>query len=285
MDVAGIGGSGDDTKGKLGEPANLDNDNYPFVIYRGLGYKRAGGIGISVFYPAGQDFDPAILDTMTGTGLTGFDKDESVQSFTKFVKALTNLQKERIQEKTDTTSTDRSSIDGWEISLSKTSMVFNGKVQKPSIKSIGGKALKEGTDYSVNYSPSSPRKVGRYIITITGKGRYTGKTRALFKIVSRGTSVKELLKTKKTITVKWKKQSAKMAGTRITGYQIQIATNKKFTRNKKAVTVKGYKKVSKRIRIPGAGKKYFIRIRTFKIIGRQKYYSPWSKTKTLKTKK
>ena len=52
-------------------------------------------------YPAGQDFDPAILDTMTGTGLTSFDEDESVQSFTKFVKALTNLQKERVQEKTN----------------------------------------------------------------------------------------------------------------------------------------------------------------------------------------
>ena len=76
-----------------------------------------------------------------------------------------------------------------------------------------------------------------------------------------------------------------MAGTRITGYQIQIAANKKFTRNKKTVTVKVYKKVSKKIRIPKTGKKIFIRIHTFKTAGGQKYYSPWSKTEKLKIKR
>ena len=45
-----------------------------------------------------------------------------------------------------------------------------------------------------------------------------------------------------------------MSASRITGYQIQLATNKKFTRDKKTVTVKG-----------------------------KKYYSPWSKVKTIKT--
>ena len=90
---------------------------------------------------------------------------------------------------------------------------------------------------------------------------------------------------KKAITVKWAKQSAKMAKSRITGYQIQLATNKKFTKNKKTVNVKGYKKVSKKVTKLKGGKTYYVKIRTYKTIKGKKYYSKWSKVKTIKTKK
>ena len=33
------------------------------------------------------------------------------------------------------------------------------------------------------------------------------------------------------------------------------------------------------------GKKYYVKIRTYKIVGGKKYYSPWSKTKTVRTKR
>ena len=76
-----------------------------------------------------------------------------------------------------------------------------------------------------------------------------------------------------------------MSASRITGYQIQLATNKKFTRNKKTVTVKGYKSVSKKVTKLKAKKKYYVKIRTYKTVGGTRYYSPWSKTKSVKTKK
>ena len=86
------------------------------------------------------------------------------------------------------------------------------------------------------------------------QGSYGGTIAKTFRINPKGTGLKKLKKGKKSITVKWKKQSARMSASRITGYQIQLATNKKFTRDKKTVTVKG-----------------------------KKYYSPWSKVKTIKT--
>ena len=76
-----------------------------------------------------------------------------------------------------------------------------------------------------------------------------------------------------------------MAKSRISGYQIQLATNSKFTKNKKTVTVKGYKKTSRKITKPKGGKKYYVKIRTYKTVGGTRYYSPWSKTKSVKTKK
>lgn len=75
-----------------------------------------------------------------------------------------------------------------------------------------------------------------------------------------------------------------MSSSRITGYQIQLATDKNFTKNKKTVTVKGYNKVSKKVTGLKGGKKYYVRIRTYKTVGGT-YYSPWSKVKTVKVKK
>ena len=109
--------------------------------------------------------------------------------------------------------------------------------------------------------------------------------RVAFKINPKGMSLSKVTKAKKAVTVKWKKQSAKMSKSRISGYQILLATNSKFTKNKKIVTVKGYKKTSRKITKLKGGKKYYVKIRTYKIVGGKKYYSPWSKAKTVRTKR
>ena len=177
------------------------------------------------------------------------------------------------------------SIKNAEVVLSANAYTYNGKVQKPSIKTVGGKTLKSGTDYSVKWSNASSKDVGSYTITITGKGNYTGTTKATYKINPKGTKLSKLLKGKKSVTVKWKKQSTKMAKKRITGYQIQLATDSKFTKNKKEVTVKGYSKASKTVSKLKGGKKYYVRIRTYMTVNGEKCYSPWSKVKTVTTKK
>lgn len=76
-----------------------------------------------------------------------------------------------------------------------------------------------------------------------------------------------------------------MAKSRITGYQIQLATDKKFTKNVKTVNVKGYKKVSKKVKKLKGGKKYFVKVRTYMTVDGTKYYSSWSKVKSAKTRK
>ena len=76
-----------------------------------------------------------------------------------------------------------------------------------------------------------------------------------------------------------------MSKSRITGYQIQLATNKKFTKGKKTVTVNGYRKTSKKVTKLKGGRKYYVKIRTYKKVSGTKYYSPWSKVKTVTTKK
>ena len=84
--------------------------------------------------------------------------------------------------------------------------------------------------------------------------------------------------TSKGFKAKWK--SVKYIG----GYQIQYATNSKFTGAKK-VTVSGYKSTTKTVSKLKAKKKYYVRIRGYKTIGGKKYYSDWSSKKTVTTKK
>lgn len=82
---------------------------------------------------------------------------------------------------------------------------------------------------------------------------------------------------KKSIKITWKK----VAG--VAGYEVQVATNSKFTKNKRAVTVKA-SKTSATIKKLSSKKKYFVRIRSYKVVNNKKVYSKWSKVKTIKTK-
>ena len=174
------------------------------------------------------------------------------------------------------------SIANAKVKLSATSYTYNGKVRKPSVKTIGSKTLKAGTDYDITY-PSGRKNVGTYTVVIVGKGAYTGATTATFKINPKGTTLLKPVKGTKAITVKWNKQTAKMATKRITGYEIQLATNSGFTKNKKTVKVAGYTKASKKVTGLKAKTTYYIRIRTYKTIDGTTYNSPWSTAKNIKT--
>ena len=74
----------------------------------------------------------------------------------------------------------------------------------------------------------------------------------------------------------------------IKGYQIQLATDKKFKKNKKTVTISKQKTTKTTVKKLKAKKKYYVRIRTYKNVKYQgktiKVYSSWSKVKTIKTK-
>ena len=92
------------------------------------------------------------------------------------------------------------------------------------------------------------------------------------------TSIKKVKGVKKAISVTWKKVSG------VKGYQVQVATNKKFKKNKKTVTIKKQKTTKATVKKLKAKKKYYVRVRTYKIANGKKVYSSWSKVKSVKTK-
>ena len=160
------------------------------------------------------------------------------------------------------------------VRLSATKYVYNGKAKKPTV-SISG--MTAGKDFTFVYKNNV--KVGKAKVTVTGKGNYTGKKTQTFIIVPKGTAISTLKAAKKAFTVKWKKQAVQT-----TGYQIMYATNKKFTKGKKTVTVAKNRIVSKKITKLKSKKYYYVKIRTYKTIAGVKYCSAWSKVKKVKTK-
>lgn len=170
------------------------------------------------------------------------------------------------------------------VTLSKKTYTYNGKVKKPSVivKDSNGTKLKKGTDYSITYAKGR-KKVGKYTVKITLKGeKYSGSKTVTFTIKPKNTKLTSKKGQKKAIVVRWKKQSKQTSG-----YQIQYATKKNFS-NAKMVTVKKNNVTKKTIKKLAAGKKYYVRVRTYKNVKMNgkttKIVSSWSKATTVKTK-
>ncbi len=91
-------------------------------------------------------------------------------------------------------------------------------------------------------------------------------------------SIKKVKAAKKAISVIWKKVGG------VKGYQVQVATDKKFKKNKKTVTIKKQKTTKTTVKKLKAKKKYYVRVRTYKTVNGKKVYSAWSKVKSVKIK-
>lgn len=92
------------------------------------------------------------------------------------------------------------------------------------------------------------------------------------------TSITSLSAKDNGFTVKWKKK------TNIAGYQIQYSANSKFKKGNKTIKIKKVKTLSKKITGLKPSKKYYVRIRTYKLVKKKKSYSSWSKKKCITTK-
>lgn len=161
--------------------------------------------------------------------------------------------------------------------LKTASYTYNGKAKKPfvTVKDSNGKVISD-SNYTIVYKNNV--KVGKAAVTIRMKGNYAGTLTKAFTIVPKGTSIVGKITAKsKGFIVKWKKQK-----TFTTGYEIQISTDKKFTKST-AVTKVVKKNLVQKLTVNKlkTKKKYYVRIRTYKAVKGKKYRSNWSKVKTV----
>lgn len=154
---------------------------------------------------------------------------------------------------------------------------FTGKAitQNVTVK-VGNTVLKNGTDYTVSYSNN--KKVGKATVKITGKGKYGGVITKTFKINPAKQEIQKLTAKSKAFFVDWAQKGS------ATGYEIQYATNSKFTGAKK-VTITNNKTDKTTVSKLSANKKYYVRVRSYTTVGGTKYYGAWSAVKNVTTKK
>ena len=95
------------------------------------------------------------------------------------------------------------------VTLSQSNYTYNGKAQKPSVtvKNSKGTTLKNGTDYTISYA-SGRTKIGKYKVTVTFKGNYSGSKAVYFEIGPKNpSSVKTALYGYDDVKVSWSKVS------------------------------------------------------------------------------
>lgn len=168
------------------------------------------------------------------------------------------------------------------VALSQTAMYYTGKVKTPTVtvKDTKGKTLKLNTDYSITYA-SGRKAIGKYAVKVTFKGNYSGSKTLYFTINPGKPQISKITAGKKALALKWGKVNL------VSGYQIQYATNSSFT-SAKSVTAKGAVTVSKTLSSLTSGKRYYVRMRSYKATtygGEKLYiYSGWSAVKSIVVK-
>lgn len=108
--------------------------------------------------------------------------------------------------------------------LSATSYTYNGKVKTPSVtvKDSKGNTLKQDTDFLVSYE-SGRKNPGRYTVTVSMIGNYSGTKKLVFTIKPKVTSKISATQTTSTITLSWDKVTG-VSGYRV--YQLDSKTGK-----------------------------------------------------------
>ena len=154
-------------------------------------------------------------------------------------------------------------------------VTYNGKAQKPAITVYAGKKKLSSKYYTVSYKNN--KNVGYGTVVVKGKGsygKYSGT--AVFKINLKKTKLSSAKSTKrKTFTTTWKKTGGN------SGWQVQYSTNKKFRSGVRTVNLKS-SNTRLTVRNLRSRKNYYVRVRSYKKVGRQTWYSGWSNVKAVR---
>ena len=161
--------------------------------------------------------------------------------------------------------------------LSTSIYEYDGGYMKPGVVvKLNDTLLVAGKDYTVSYINN--KKVGTATVIVNGIVQYTGSISKTFTINPAKQNIQKLETRYGGFFVDWAQKGS------ATGYEIQYATNSKFSGAKK-VTVTNNKTDKKTISKLSGKKKYYVRVRSYTTVKGKKYYGAWSSTKSVTTKK
>ena len=155
--------------------------------------------------------------------------------------------------------------------LSYTKTTYTGKSLKPSVsvRDANGEKI-SSSNYDVVYVNN--KNVGQATVTITFKGRkYKGTIKKTFIINPMGTWADSWSVQSTSFWVGWEKQAKQTSG-----YIVQYSTTKDFTKNTtKTVKIGNPNTVQLTVKNCKRNTVYYVRVRTYKVVGKQTYYSGW----------
>lgn len=149
--------------------------------------------------------------------------------------------------------------------------------KKFSIKPISeGKisyTVKDTKVATINNGKVTTKGPGKTTIVVTSSlnSNYTPTTQKVTIVVKPKTMAKPKVSvSNKKLKVSWKKD------TKVSGYELWYATNTKFNKGKKVTTLKKSSYTKKTLTLKKKGT-YYVKIRSYKLVGKEKIYSSFSK--------
>lgn len=166
-----------------------------------------------------------------------------------------------------------------DIKLSKDSYVYNGEYKIPTVtvKDSKGNVI-DSSAYTVSYSNNKNAGIAAVTVKFSSK-LYKGTISKEYTIAPAATKISKAMAKGTGFKLTWKKQTKQ-----VDGYQIQYSTNSKFN-SAKSITVSDNATTSYVAKDLKAGKQYYVKIRTYKVVDGKKVFSAWSAPKTVTVSK
>ena len=157
------------------------------------------------------------------------------------------------------------------VTFVKTSYTYDGSVKNPQLKIRDAAGSTIGTSYYTVTKAKGRVGVGKYTYKVTFKGRYSGTKAVSFVINPPKTSILNVSQRSRGFNVSWNKKT-----NQISGYQVQYSSSYNFAGAKQTYTIYNKSTQYKAINNLTPGRYYYVRVRTFKMVGGVYYYSGWS---------
>lgn len=150
---------------------------------------------------------------------------------------------------------------------------YNKKAQTQKVVvKVNGKTLKNGTDYTVSYKNN--KNIGKATVVVKGKGNYVGTINKYFNIYPTKIAIKKFKVSHNSIRVYYYAPAG--------GVKYQVAYKQSGNKTYKYVKTKKTNLVAKYLKY---NRKYYFKVRTYKVVNGKTYYGPWSKVKTKTTQR
>ena len=163
------------------------------------------------------------------------------------------------------------------VTVSAKNYTYNGKVRNPKItvKDSKGNTLSNKTDYSVRYSDSNSKLPGKYTVTVTFKGKYSGSTSFTYRIKPAAVKItKGSSKTRNTVKISYSEAVG------ATGYEVYYSSYESGNYHLLGTA----KKLSYTSNSRTSGKTYYFKVRAYKTSSGEQIYGSFSKAYKVKSK-
>lgn len=170
-----------------------------------------------------------------------------------------------------------------QVKLSKETYVYDGNFHMPTVRITDQDGNAADVKQFEIMQPKSAQAVGKYDIIVRKKDGSKSAETLSFQIIPKATQLKQVKSDESGLRVTWNQTRQALSG-----YQLQYAIDQKFRCNRRMLTVKNGKSVSKVIKKVETQETYFVRIRGYQNVkyhGKTiKLYSNWSKVKKIRMK-